>query len=439
MRRRSSRFFFLAIGIPLLLAMLSACGAGTTGSGGGTTSGPITIKIGSDFPVTGKDQSAGTPAQNGVKFAIDEANASKEVPNVTFSFDPKDDVGPSGVHDPAVGQQNVTSLIGDAQVVGIVGPTNSNVAQAEMPVANQAPIALISPANTNDCLTQSSPEDVCGKGVNSKFHTYRPTGNVTYFRTATRDQFQGAVLADFGYKDKNYKKVYVIDDAETYGVGLATSFITEWQKLGGTVLGRKSEPGTTTSFVSVLTQIAATNPDLIFFGGNDSTGGTLIRQQMLQVAALKNTPFEVGDGGVTPAFAQNIVPIGGGPVFGSIAVDNNALNAAKNFQSQFTAKYGTFGSYTAGAYDDAKILIQAVKNVLAQGKVTPPQNSGDAAAANTFRQAVIDAVKNINYTGVTGHHTFDSNGDTTDRAISIYTLGDLKVNNGWQFLTQKNA
>jgi hypothetical protein len=40
---------------------------------------------------------------------------------------------------------------------------------------------------------------------------------------------------------------------------------------------------------------------------------------------------------------------------------------------------------------------------------------------------------------VTGHHTFDKDGDTLNRNITIFTLGDLKVNNGWAFVTQINA
>src|SRR6266516_2555415 len=50
----------------------------------------------------------------------------------------------------------------------------------------------------------------------------------------------------------------------------------------GTVLGRSSEPGSTSSYVSPLTQIATKHPDVIYFGGNNSTGGDLIRQQIQQ-------------------------------------------------------------------------------------------------------------------------------------------------------------
>jgi branched-chain amino acid transport system substrate-binding protein len=446
MRKRWSRILALSMGLPLLLAMLAACGAGTTGSGSATATptGPITIKIGSDFPTSAKDQSAGLPAQNGAQLAIDQANKEKLVPNVTFQFDPKDDVGPSGSHDAATGQKNMQDLIGDGLVVGVDGTLNSSVAQAELPEANTASMPMISPANTNDCLTEALPPDC--NGANDKLPTYRPTGIVTYFRIATRDAFQGAALADFAFKTKGYKSAYIIDDTETYGVGIATSVQTEWAKLGGKLLGRSSEPPTTTSYVNLLTQIAVGKPDVIFFGGNDSTGGTLLRQQMLQVPALKQTPMVAGDGTQTSAFATTIGAYksdgsNGGPVFTSVASVHLTGSAAAKFTSDYDAAFGAnnISAYSAGSYDCTMVLIQAAKTVLASG-VKPPANSGDAAQATVFRQAMVKAIQHISYAGVTGQISFDANGDTTSRIISIYTIANPPTGgDGWSFIEQLNV
>ncbi len=446
MRKRWSRILALSMGLPLLLAMLAACGAGTTGSGGSataTTSGPIVLKIGTDFPTSGKDESAGKPSENGGHLAVDQANAQKLVPNVTFQFVPKDDVGPQGTHDGATGKTNVAQLIGDAQVIGMGGPLNSSVAQFELPEANEASFPIISPANTNDCLTEALPPDCSGK--NDLLPTYRPTNKVTYFRIATRDQFQGAALADFAFKTKNWKSAYIIDDTETYGVGIATSVQTEWAKLGGKLLGRSSEAPTTTSYVNLLTQIAAMKPDVIFFGGNDSTGGTLIRQQMLQVPALKQTPMVAGDGTQTSSFATTIGAYksdgsNGGPVFTSVASVHLTGDAANKFISDYSAAYGAsnIGAYSAGTYDCVMVLIQAAKEVLASG-VKAPANSGDAAQGTVFRQAMVKAIQNISYNGVTGHIGFDANGDTTSRIISIYTIANPPTSgDGWSYIEQLN-
>ena len=228
MKRSWSRIFALTMGIPLLLAILAACGAGTsTGNSTTPTTGSTTIKIATELPVSGKDTSSGKPAENGAHLAVDQANANHTIPGYTLVFVPKDDVGPSGTNDPAVGAQNVRALIGDSLVAGIVGPFNSAVAKAEMPITNQAPLAQISPANTNTCLTQEGANVGC-TGSNDLVPTLRPTGKVSYFRIATTDSHQGPAGADYLYKTQHYKSVYVIDDATTYGVGIADAFTKEW-------------------------------------------------------------------------------------------------------------------------------------------------------------------------------------------------------------------
>ena len=262
------RHLFHLMGIALLLTLLVACGTGTNST---STQNEVTIEIGSDFPTSLAEAADGKPIENGVRYAIDQANTTHFLPGYKFVINAKDDVGANGTHDPTVGENNISQLISDAQVAAIVGPGNSSVAKAEMPTANKAGIALISPANTNDCLTQELPTDECG-GANSLIASLRPTGKVTYFRTATLDQYQGKALAQFAYKEKGYKTAYVIDDTETYGAGLATNFIKYFQGFGGKIIDHQSIKNVL-SYEDVLTTVASTNPDVLFYGGNDVTGG----------------------------------------------------------------------------------------------------------------------------------------------------------------------
>src|SRR5437763_331143 len=252
MRRLWLRIFVLAMGIPLMLAILAACGAGTPSNPGAATTGSTTIKFATDLPVSGGDASIGKSTENGAHLAVDEANANHVIQGYTLVFDPQDDVGVGGVHDPTKGANNVTSLIGDALVAGVVGPFNSNVALTEMPIANNAPIALISPSNTNPCLTKRGADVGC-TGADDKVPALRPAGldKVTYFRLAATDDHQGPAMADYLYNTKHLKKAYVIDDTETYGSGIAKYFIQEWTKLGGTVLdgGKSHAVKSTNSYV----------------------------------------------------------------------------------------------------------------------------------------------------------------------------------------------
>jgi branched-chain amino acid transport system substrate-binding protein len=441
MQRRWTRILASIAGFSLVLSMLAACGSGAVGPGTGSNNSnqKITIEIGTELPTTGADASTGLPAENGAALAIQQANASNFLPGYTFVQVKKDDVGVSGTHDSTVGAQNITSLIGDARVAAIMGPINSSVALAELPLTNKAPIAQISPSTTNDCLTQNTPASECG-GSKSILSTMRPTGKVTFFRTATLDQYQGAALASYAYKTKGFKTAYVIDDTEAYGVGLAQNFINAFKQYGGQILGDNSIK-VTSSYQNVLTSIAARHPDVVFFGGNDSTGGITIRQQMARIAGLQNTPFMFGDGTTTTAMAKAIQPLGGGPLYGSVpGLDPSQVSSFNTFYNSYVKQFGqnAYGTYSAGGYDDTELLLQAIKQVVTQNKAVAPMDANDTAHASAFRQAVIDAVQNINYSGVTGQQTFDKNGDTTNRSISIYTIGNLNSGDGWKFLAAVN-
>lgn len=430
MTKRLSRLFALVLGMSLFLGILAACGTGSTPSG--STSGPITIKIATELPVSGADESSGKPAENGAHLAVDEANASNFLPGYKFEFDPQDDVGAGGLHDPTVGAKNVTSLVDDALVAGIVGPFNSSVAKAELPISNPAPIVQISPANTNTCLTQDGADVGCS-GANDLLPTLRPTGKVTYFRVATTDSNQGPVGADFLFKKQNLTSVYVVDDTEVYGTGLAAAFIKEFTNLGGKILGHDSIKSTT-DYTQELTKIAATHPAAIYFAGLDSTGGINLHKQQIGVASLANVPFMGGDGLETSSFASAIGTGKGGPVYSTVAtIDPTQLPSAKDFLTKYNAKYpNAYGAYAAAGYDCAQIILLAVKAAVAAG-AKAPTNASDAEGAKAFRQAVIDQVAKTDYNGVTGHQSFDKNGDTTSKIITIFKLADVAGKPDWAY------
>jgi len=435
MSKRFVRFFATTLGAILLLGILAACGAGTTANNG-TPNSTVTIKIATDFPVSGQDESSGKPAENGAHLAVDQANASHLLGNgYQLVFDPQDDVGASQVHDPSVGANNVTKLIDDAEVAGIVGPFNSSVAESELPISNAAPIVQISPANTNTCLTQNDPSTGC-TGSNNLVPKMRPSGKVTYFRTATTDTHQGGVGADFSYKTLGLKTAYVIDDTELYGVGLANNFVIEFQKDGGKILGHDSI-ASTTDYSQELTKIAALKPDFIYFAGLDSTGGINIAKQMSKTPGLAQIMVG-GDGLQTGAFAS-AVGANGATVYSTVAsVDATKLSSAATFIKQYDDAYGAaaFGAYSAQAYDDTEILLNAIKAAIQSG-AKPAANSSDRAGANSFRQAVIDQVAKTDYNGVTGHQSFDSNGDTTNKTVTVYKLGEVSGSAGWAYVTSQ--
>ncbi len=406
------------------------------------TSPDVLIKIGADLPLMGMDEITGQAAENGMRLAINEANAAHFLPGYRFVLDPYNDIPPSGEHGGfALGAENVTAMIGDAQVAGIIGPLNSSVALSEMAIANQAPIVMISPANSHTCLTQNTPASGC-TGNEDYLPVLRPSGKVTYFRVAPVDSWQGVFAAEFASSSQSYHTAYVLDDTTLYSMLLTRHFTQEFRKYGGHILGYDSlRP--MTDYTQELTKIAALHPDMIYFGGLDSTGGIALYKQMASIPGLTHTPSIGGDGILTDAFAR-AVGTPHGPVYSTLGtVDVTRIPSMAGFVNTYQAAYGPLsistnypygGLYSAYSYDSAKILLNAIKTAVTTG-FQVPTTGGAAKAATIFRQAVIDAVAKTDYDGVLGHQSFDANGDTTNNSISLYQFTNVNGSPAWQYLT----
>jgi branched-chain amino acid transport system substrate-binding protein len=385
----------------------------------------VTIKLAADLPLVGIHGAAGQQIENAIRIAIDDANTSNFLPGYNLTLDSQNDSG-----DPEIGKHNISTWISDAEVAGIIGPLDSDVAMSEMPITNRAPLAQISPSTTYPCLTQNAPTTIC-TGTNNLLPTLRPTGKVTYFRLLTTDDQEGAASADYAFKTLHYKTAFLIDDTLSYGLGLAKTFTQRFQADGGTILGHDSI-ASTNDYNQELTKIADLKPDVLFFAGHDSTGGITLRQQMLSTQGLQSTPFQGGDGIRTNAFASAI-GITGVPTYAAVVnVDTARLPKNTRFVNQYQARYGPITGSSAIGYDCAEILLNAIKAAIQAG-TRPPLNSGASSAASIFRQAVIDQIARTSYDGMTGHQGFDTNGDSTNKTLTIYRLTKVSDKPGWKY------
>ncbi len=387
-----------------LAALLAGCNSSSsTSSSSSSSASGGTIKLGVDLPVSGADASIGLPTQNGAVLAVEEANKNGFAGG-KFKLDTSllDDAV-QGKHDPNAGAQNVKTFIADDAVLAMVGPFNSNVAQAEIPLTNDAGLAQISPSNTNDGLTV---------GDNAKkLRTAHPDTN-TYFRVCTRDSKQGQALAQVAAQRLGFKKAFVIDDNETYGKGLADVFDAQFRQLGGTVLGHEHITANQVDFKALLTKIKSQNPDAIFFGGNTSTGGGLIRRQMADVGMAK-TPFLGGDGISDDEFEKQAGDMANGSYMTTAAPDVSKLPSAKTFVDAYKARFkGDVGPYSANAYTGAKIEIAAIEKAINDNGGKMPTRA--------------DVLKNIaattNFDSPIGNVGFDANGDTTNPILTLFKV-----------------
>jgi len=399
----------LLAGLAVVSVALAACG--TSSAAGPSIKG--TIKIGIDLPVSFGDASDGQPTQNGAKLAIKQARQVCGVTNSNSCFTltafPLDDAtAAQNGHDPAQGAANVTQFVADSSVLAMVGPFNSSVAKAEIPIANQAGMTMISPANTNECLTQEPADGHC-KGTAA---TLRPTGHNNYFRVCTTDLIQGPAGADFAFKKLGKTKVFVFNDQQTYGLGIAQNFAKQFASDGGTVLNPTDlggfDPTSTSDFHSQLNRAKSLGADVVYFGGTTSDKGGQIRKQML---GILDVPYVAGDGISGNQFAKDAGDNANNSYFTVAGPYPQKLSTATAFVTAYKAEYSQdVGAYSAQAYDAANVIIAAIGRAI------------DDAGGNmpTRAQVTTEVGKTQNYHGTIGTTSFDQNGDTTLKIITIY-------------------
>ena len=233
----------------------------------------VVVKIGHAGPLTGGIAHLGKDDENGVRLAVDEANAKKiKIGGKTVKFEllTEDDQA-----DPKLGP-TIAQKFADAKVAGVVGHLNSGVTIPASAVYNQAGIPMISGSATNPKLTEQ--------------------GFKVVFRTVGRDDQQGPAVAAYIANELKAKKVAIADDATAYGEGLANEVEKTLKAAGVTIVAREKTNDKATDFKAILTKIKGKTPDAIFYGGMDATGGPMIKQA--RELGIKST-FAFGDGACT--------------------------------------------------------------------------------------------------------------------------------------------
>jgi branched-chain amino acid transport system substrate-binding protein len=375
---------------------LTACGSRGSSSKS-TASANTVVTIGVDAPITGSLTALGQGINNSVKLAVSIANKTKEVPGVTFKTESLDDQA-----QPSSGQQNAAKLVADPSVLGVVGPLNSSVAQSMQKVFDEANLVEVSPANTSPTLTQG-PDWQTGTKV-------RPFKS--YFRTATTDAIQGPFAAQYAYSTLGKKKVFLVDDQLTYGVGLVGTFETEFKTLGGTVVGQDHVTDGTKDFSALVSKIKSSGADLVYYGGQYPEAGPLSGQLK---SAGDNIPLIGGDGIYDPAYITAANGKANGDFATSVGAPVDSLASAKTFVANynaagFSAPYAAYGGYS---YDSAWAIIEAIKAVAAAHNGKLPTNP---------RQAIETAMATVNFQGVTGTVSFDQYGDATNKQLTVYEV-----------------
>lgn len=402
----SKRLFVLISVVVAASMLLAACGGG----GGGAAK---TLKIVSSLPMTGSSLTQTQTIVNAEELRLAQANNQACGGKYKLAYEAWDDASAAqGQWDPAVETANGNKAAADPSIIAYLGTFNSGAAKLSIPILDQAgPLVMISPANTYPGLTKPG----YGQGEPD---VYYPAGVRNYARVVTADDVQGKVDANFMSSQLGVKNVYILDDQQLYGKGVADVFEKTAKSLGMNVLGHEGIDTKASDYKALMTKISTSNngnpPDGIFVGMViDSNATQLLKDKVAIMGDNTKVKFMGPDGIQTQAMIDGAGKDIAEGIYASVAglaFPDALTDAGKKFVSDYEAKYGKLTEpYSIYGYEDMNVLLQAIENVCASG--------GDPSNRKAVRDAVF-AIKDFN--GVLGTWSFDQNGDTTLTDMTVY-------------------
>jgi branched-chain amino acid transport system substrate-binding protein len=422
--RRYASLGLLALFVGALALVAAGCGGKKSSSGGGSgvtalpasSCTPVEYKgdgkpdvlIATDLPMQGGSRTQSSQIVAATRYLLGQDNWKAGDQKVAFQAC-DDSTAQAAKWDPDKCSRNAHAYAQDASLVGVIGTFNSGCAAIEIPVANQAPgggLMLLSPANTYGCLTEP-----CAGNEPEKYY---PTGKRTYARVAPSDPNQGAVDAEF-LKSQGVSSVYILNDKEAYGLGVAKNFQGAAKALGMTVTGFSAYDPKQPSFRALFTRVKATNPDAVFIGGLvDENSGQLINDKVSVLgandAAVK---LMLPDGFTTDAIFQRKeggTPNAKGAYFSVAGVGiDKYTGAAQAFIAGFKATLGgkPVDPYAILGAQAARVMLDAIAN-------------SDGSRTGVIEQVFKTKINN----GLIGSFEINQNGDITGAkgAALLFTI-----------------
>ena len=407
------------IGLTAVLALLAAgCGGGGGGKGGNVQALPASscsdiyyegegdpdFIIASDLPLQGSGRTQTVQMTEAIKFILKQHDFKAGDNKIGYqSCD--DATAQQGKWASEKCSANANAYAQNKSVIGVIGTFNSGCAEIIIPVLNRAPdgpVGMISPANTYVGLTHGGAGTAAGEP-----DKYYPTGKRNYIRIVAADDFQGAADAMLA-QQLGLKKVYILNDKEAYGLGVATNFRNAATQLQIGIAGFSAWNGKASSYTGLATRIKQSGADAVFLGGLIcENGGKLIKD--LRSVLGTDVQFLAPDG-FTPISA---VVDGAGKaaegVYVSVAGQpNENLGATgKKFVKDFGATQagGQVDPYSSYAAQAAEALLTAIEK-------------SDGTRADVSAQLLKTKVSD----GILGSFQINDNGDTNSNPVTMYLI-----------------
>ncbi len=360
------------------------------------------VLVVSDLPLHGAGRAQAQQMSAAIAFEL--GTAGWRAGTTTIAYQSCDDsTAATGHWDAYACRRNATAYANNSGVVGVIGPTNSGCAQVELPIANRAPngpLALVSPANTYVGLTHAGPGTAAGEPA-----TYYPIGKRNYARLVGADDVQAAADATLAHS-LGVSRLFVLNDGQAYGIGIATDVLRAAKKLGVTVVRFTSYDPAASSYSALAAQIRASGAQAVFLGGLVSeNGGALIRD----IRAGAPGVGLIAPAGFTPV--PSVVRQSGGAAEG-MYISVAGLPTA-NLPPAGRAFAKSFAKTTEAEIDPASVYAAQAADVLLQAIADSDGSRSGVSAALLKVQ-----LKN----GIVGDVSFNANGDPPSSPITIYKI-----------------
>ncbi|MBY0459202.1 MAG: branched-chain amino acid ABC transporter substrate-binding protein, partial [Gemmataceae bacterium] len=255
------------------------------------------VKIVSSLPRTGAAKDQTDAIVNGIQMAI--AAVEKVVPFEVEYLDWDDATARAGDWDATRERELAEKAVEDKDVVALIGPYNSGAARVSSPILNKAGLVQVTPSASWPGLTKKTPT-----ADDDEPEKYRPGKRITFCRVCPHDGSQGPLSADFAAQELKAKTVYVLDDKELYGHGLATAFKKRCEELKIKVLAHESINTRSNDFAPLMKKVKEANPDLVYFGGTTQSKGGAIAKALKAEGLAR--PLLLPDGCYEPAFVNAV-------------------------------------------------------------------------------------------------------------------------------------
>ena len=399
-------------GVLMVAALVSGCVAGglTPEATGLTCTDDLgCVEVGADEPIviaammvlTGPVAFLGEDQIGGIEIALDDYG---DILGHEVSLTKED-----ALCSAEGGQTAARKIAANPRIAGVLGTACSAAATAALPVISSAGLSMIASSNTSPTLTDSDRE---GGGV------WQPG----YYRTSPNDLFQGGLAAEFAFGELGARKVATIHDGSVYAVKLQEVMAGVFAELGGEVTYRGALNVGDTDMRSLLTEIAAGKPDVLFLPIFQPEGN-LVVVQARETQGLEDVDLIAAGGLYTQDFPVNTGEAVVGMYLTAPLVQNERYT---ELLDKWGARHGGTppGAYHAHVYDSTFMLLDAI---------TAAAQTDDAGNLLIGRQAIRDHLNAIEgFDGITGQLSCSPTGDCgSGEALVVYQMEAETVTGTW--------